>query len=218
MRDSFAYSEQLVRDHDKDRFLSTLFAPADRRPYLFALYAFALEIGRVKHLVHEPMAGIIRLQWWTDAITGSRAEEAAANPVAGALLETIAQTGLPIAFLTRAIEQRQEELQGEPAVGAEAAILAAAVHVLSATGVSADMIDNAARAMTAVRESPDPGAARDAYAAFYVRRESLPAAALPAFLPVALVPVLTRNPGAPQWRRQLILLRAAWFGLPKPIR
>ncbi|MGZ5895708.1 MAG: squalene/phytoene synthase family protein [Xanthobacteraceae bacterium] len=69
MQDAFAHCEQLVREHDKDRFLATLFAPADRRKYLLALYAFALEIGRVKYLVHEPMAGIIRLQWWRDAVS-----------------------------------------------------------------------------------------------------------------------------------------------------
>ncbi len=33
-------ARQLVREADKDRFLSALFAPAMRRDALFALYAF----------------------------------------------------------------------------------------------------------------------------------------------------------------------------------
>ena len=34
-----------------------LFAPADKRPYLFALYAFSLEIARVRDCVREPLRG-----------------------------------------------------------------------------------------------------------------------------------------------------------------
>jgi len=32
---------------------------------------------------------------------------------------------------------------------------------------------------------------------------------------VALVPLRLKRPNAPQWRRQIALLRAAWFGFPK---
>ena len=70
IREAYRHCEALVRAHDKDQFLASLFAPAERRPYLFALYAFALEIGRVKRLVNEPMAGTIRLQWWLEALAG----------------------------------------------------------------------------------------------------------------------------------------------------
>ena len=40
--------EALVREGDPDRFFATLFAPADKRPHLLALYAFSLEIARVR--------------------------------------------------------------------------------------------------------------------------------------------------------------------------
>ena len=52
-------------------------------------------------------------------------------------------------------------------------------------------------------------------AAFRGQAGQLPEAALPAFLPVALVPLRLKRPDAPQWLRQLVLLRAAWFGFPK---
>jgi len=74
------YCEDQVRASDKDRFLATLFAPADKRGPLFALYAFNLEIAGVRDRVREPMAGEIRLQWWRDVLTGERVSEAAANP------------------------------------------------------------------------------------------------------------------------------------------
>src|SRR3977135_215507 len=99
MQDAYAYCEALVREADKDRFLASLFAPANRRPHLFALYGFNVEIARVGQVAHEPLAGEIRLQWWRDALSGRAPGEAAANPVAAALLDTIARCGFPAAPL-----------------------------------------------------------------------------------------------------------------------
>ena len=60
MPDAFGHCEQLVRAADKDRYLAALFAPAQRRGGLFALYAFNVEVARVRELVHNPPAGEIR--------------------------------------------------------------------------------------------------------------------------------------------------------------
>src|ERR1051325_8008814 len=114
IREAYRHCEELVRAYDKDHFLTSLFAPAERRPYLFALYAFALEIGRVKLLVNEAMAGTIRLQWWLEAVGGLRAGEAAARTVMLALQAAGAQTGVAIAPLAAAVEARQDELRGMP--------------------------------------------------------------------------------------------------------
>ena len=95
MHDAYAHCEALVRTSDKDRFLASLFAPADARPYLHALYAFANEIARVRAAVREPLPGEIRLQWWRDMLAGEAWGEASANPVAAALLDTVAQCDLP---------------------------------------------------------------------------------------------------------------------------
>ena len=59
---------ELVRRHDRDRYQTALFAPADRREALFALYAFNYEIARVRESVTQPMLGQIRLQWWREVI------------------------------------------------------------------------------------------------------------------------------------------------------
>ena len=66
MQDAFAYCAELVRGADRDRYLATLFAPAALRGALCALYAFDIEIRRVRELAREPLPGEIRLQWWTD--------------------------------------------------------------------------------------------------------------------------------------------------------
>ena len=67
------------------------------RDALFALYAFNLEIARVRDLAREPMPGEIRLQWWREVLSGERGGEAAAHPVAAALRETLARHGISLA-------------------------------------------------------------------------------------------------------------------------
>ena len=86
MRESYAHCESLVREHDHDRWLASLFEPADGRPHLHALYAFDHEIALVPHRVHEALAGEMRLQWWRDALAGEARGDASANPVAAAWL------------------------------------------------------------------------------------------------------------------------------------
>lgn len=114
MPDAFSYCEQEVRDDDKDRFLATLFAPAAYRPPLFALYAFNLETARIAGIVSGPMPGEIRLQWWREVLEGERAGEAAAHPVASALLETRRHYALPLAPFAELIEARITEIYDDP--------------------------------------------------------------------------------------------------------
>uniref|UniRef100_UPI0005B7AB2D phytoene/squalene synthase family protein n=1 Tax=Salinarimonas rosea TaxID=552063 RepID=UPI0005B7AB2D len=106
--------ERIVRRDDHDRWLATLFAPAEARPALLALYAFAAEVARVPERVREPLPGEIRLQWWRDALEGTRAEEARANPVFVALEDTIARHRLPRAPLVALVEARVHDLYEDP--------------------------------------------------------------------------------------------------------
>src|SRR6516165_1285034 len=85
MQDAFAHCGALLRVADKDRFLTTLFAPAEHRDALTALYAFNLEIARVREDVREPVAGEIRLQGWSDVFDGAGRVEVSDHPVAAAL-------------------------------------------------------------------------------------------------------------------------------------
>lgn len=211
--EAYRHCQQLVRAQDKDSFLATLFAPGDRRPYLFALDAFALEIARVKTLVREPMTGVIRLQWWLEALSGLRAEEAAASPVMIALEDASRQTGVALGPLKSAVEARQDELRGEPAVRAAAAIFSMAAGFLDASEDMTAVAEAAAQAVTFVGRDNDK--ARDAYRAFLALLPNIPERVWPAVLTVALVPLRLRNADAPQWRRQIALARAAWFGFPK---
>jgi 15-cis-phytoene synthase len=114
MQDSFAHCEQVVRAADKDRFLAALFAPANRRAALMALYAFNVEVARVRDAIRDPMAGEVRLQWWRDAIERPGGGEARTNPVASALLDTIVRFRLPIGELLELVEARSFDLYNDP--------------------------------------------------------------------------------------------------------
>jgi 15-cis-phytoene synthase len=114
MQDVFAYCAELVRAADRDRFIASLFAPAERRGALHALYAFNAEVARVRDLAHTALPGEIRLQWWSDVINGERAEEAHANPVAAALLVAVERHRLSSAKLIDLIEAHRFDLYDEP--------------------------------------------------------------------------------------------------------
>jgi len=114
MQDPFAHCEALVRAADKDRFLATLFAPAEHRGALYALYAFNAEIARVREAIREPVAGEIRLQWWSDVLGGEGRGDAAAHPIVAALHAIIARYRLPIERLDALIDARRFDLYDEP--------------------------------------------------------------------------------------------------------
>lgn len=112
---ALSHSAQQVRLYDRDRFVTGLFAPADRREDLFALYAFNLEIAKLREMVREPMMGRIRLQWWRDAVSAMAAGgESPAHPVALPLGEAIRRRGLPEATLQRLIDSRETDLEEQP--------------------------------------------------------------------------------------------------------
>ncbi|MGE3247137.1 MAG: phytoene/squalene synthase family protein [Beijerinckiaceae bacterium] len=114
METGYAHCESFLREHDRAAWLAAMFAPDETRRHLHALYAFAAEIARVRAIVSEPALGEIRLQWWAEALEGQRAGEAAANPVAQALLQTVAECRLPVAALTGMIEARRFDLYNDP--------------------------------------------------------------------------------------------------------
>ena len=114
MPDAFAYCAELVRTADRDRFIATLFAPAEQRGALHALYAFNAELARVRDVAHAALPGEIRLQWWSDVIDRQRDGEAQANPVASALLATMDRHGLPRERLADLIDARRFDLYDEP--------------------------------------------------------------------------------------------------------
>lgn len=114
MDDNATHCMETVRVGSPDRYLSALYAPVECRPALFAIYAFNVEVARIRDTVSEPMPGEIRLQWWKDVVTGEGGEVAAGNPVAAALIAAIDRHKLPREAFARMCEARIFDLYDDP--------------------------------------------------------------------------------------------------------
>ena len=113
-RPSADFCADLVRAHDFARYASTLFMPAAQRRALLALYAFNVEIFRVREQISQPLPGEIRLQWWTDMLAGAGHGGVEGNPVAAELLLAIRNWDLPVERLSRLVDEHQFDLYNDP--------------------------------------------------------------------------------------------------------
>ncbi|MDI3471463.1 MAG: Phytoene synthase [Pseudolabrys sp.] len=215
--DAFAHCRELIAANDKVRFWASLYAPADRRGGLHALYAFDIELASVHARVRDPVAGEIRLQWWREALEGARPGEAAANPVAAALRETVQRYGLSVPLLLALIDARGADLYDEPladidAYGAatDGAIVASAAHVLGGAGETVEHIARHAGLARTFAAAGDVAGARGHLDAAAALQPSVPEQILPALLPIAVIrPELGRATHLPPWRQQWLIWRAA---------
>ncbi len=105
----------LVRRHDRDRYQTALFAPADRREALFALYAFNYEIARARETVTHPTLGRMRLEWWREAIAAAFCEGPFEHhPVIEAIITAIRKHELPREQFDGLIEARNADFDDDP--------------------------------------------------------------------------------------------------------
>ncbi len=149
--DPFAHCETLVRTGDRERYLSALFAPAERRGALLALYAFNLEIARIAEVVRNPLAGEIRLEWWREVLRRQDRGGIEGNLVAAALRATIVEHGLSEERLTEILDARSFDLGAEPmrslphlesyAEATSSNLIALASAVLGAPAVASESLD-----------------------------------------------------------------------------
>ncbi len=113
-KDGSAFCADLVRTHDFARYASTLFVAAAERRALLALYAFNVEISRIRDQVTQPLPGEIRMQWWTDLLAGAAHDGTEGSPVAAELMWAIRTHGLAAEPLARLIDERQFDLYNDP--------------------------------------------------------------------------------------------------------
>jgi phytoene synthase len=160
MQNTFSHCAALVREADRDRYLATLFAPADVRDALFSLYAFNVEIARVRDVAREPMPGEIRLQWWREVLSGERDGEAASHPVAAALMASLKQHAIAPDRVGSIVDAHTFDLYDEPmptlddldnyAVMTQSALLDIAADILSGGGSEVMMLIRQAGIATTV--------------------------------------------------------------------
>ncbi len=103
-----------VKQYDYDRWLTCLFALAEKREHLFALLSFNSEISRVRETVSEPLLGDIRLQWWRDALTGLETGNVKKHPTVEALHKLNREVPLDLALMQGMVDMRAKDLDPAP--------------------------------------------------------------------------------------------------------
>ncbi|MDX2234870.1 MAG: squalene/phytoene synthase family protein [Hyphomonadaceae bacterium] len=107
--------DDLVRRVDEDRWLAARFAEPAVRARLNAFYAVVYEIARIPESVREPALGLIRLQWWRDAVAAIYSGEGVARfPAAEGLAVLVRETSLDRASLDGLIDARARDLEERP--------------------------------------------------------------------------------------------------------
>jgi len=112
--ESFAYAAQILREGDRDRYLSTLALSPAARDGVTAIFAFNADVAAIRERVSGPAPGEIRLQWWNDALSGDGHGAVRQNPLADALLSTLDRYALPPGTLQRLIGARRFDLYDDP--------------------------------------------------------------------------------------------------------
>lgn len=112
--DDLEYCAGLVREGDPDRFATAMLAPMPKRAYLISVYAFNLEVAKLRETVREAMLGEIRLQWWRDAVAECVAGTPRRHQVVHPLAVTLKAASLPQNLLLEAIDIRSADLDELP--------------------------------------------------------------------------------------------------------
>lgn len=108
--------QRLVRTQDPDRFLLTLFYGTEVREHLWALYAFNHEIAKTREVVTDTHIGLIRLQWWRDALAGLyERNEVLKHDVVEGLAKAIWRYDLPREMFDHLIYAREFDLEDRAA-------------------------------------------------------------------------------------------------------
>ncbi|WP_137700197.1 phytoene/squalene synthase family protein [Marimonas lutisalis] len=252
MSDDIAACAEIVARGDPHRFRATMAAPVPAREKLFPLYALNVEVSRAPWVTAEPGIAEIRLQWWIDALNEIAADGVVRRhevvvPLAMHLAPDQARALVPLvearswdiyndpfetsaalmAHIADTSGRLMETAAGLLGPGAEAPAREAglalglanwflAVPALTAAG-RRPLPDDSDAALTALAET---GLAHLENA----RRASIPAAARPAFLPLAgAARILRRARKAPArirdgglavspFRERLDLMKAALTG------
>jgi phytoene synthase len=112
--EALAWCAAEVRRVDYDRYLSALFAPGPAPSHLLALYAFNYEVAKIAETVREPMAGMIRLQWWRETVEELYEDKPRHHEVVLALADVLNAHNFPRALFNELINARECDLEPQP--------------------------------------------------------------------------------------------------------
>ncbi len=108
---AISYCAAQLKLLDRDRYTICATTEQGARRALYALYAFNLEVAKIREIVSEPMLGQIRLQWWRDAIEGIYQGTPRDHAVVTALADTIGRCHPSRARFDQLIDMREFDME-----------------------------------------------------------------------------------------------------------
>lgn len=119
------YTAQMIRNHNRDRFLACLFVPQPVRDSVFAVYALDAELAHLREVTTEVLMRQIRYAWWEEALTAMAAGQ---PPEEHPVLESLAKNNVPLAPLVQLVVTYREHESGAPSDAAADNIVAETIQ------------------------------------------------------------------------------------------
>lgn len=197
-----------------DRYIAALYADADARSKLLALAAFEADLARIAQLLREPMLVDIRLQWWRDALASGIRGKASGQLIVDQLSPDVASGQLPVGLLYGMIDaasgQPRTDVDDAQSLKSHLSKSEGAAFLLAARACGAQTSPDveaaahhaglcyglARRLAAAVAQPADNGQTarcRQTFAEAAAAVARLDSALMPAFLPLAMVPVYLKQ-------------------------
>jgi phytoene/squalene synthetase len=180
---------EAARKADPDRALILLLSPVAHRAPLCGLVILNNELARVPFQVSDMMLGLVRLQWWRDALTNAAEGGAGGHPALVALAPALREGRLPLVALVALVDAREQELDHL----APADLDALDAHMGATAGALGALMAGCLGA-----SEPSVAAARLTGQAFGLVRTILAAAGSPHHLPELLPEQLVTEAGLMQ--------------------
>ncbi len=108
-----SYCANQVKEANRFNFQLCLFAPSADQEALFSLFAFDAEVAKIPLVTTESITGLIRLQWWQDAVDEIYGGTPRKHPVVEALAEAVKSKNLPKELFDLYLRHREWELEPE---------------------------------------------------------------------------------------------------------
>ena len=110
---AYNHCVDIVREHDRERYICNLHAPAHARPGLFALHAFNFETAKLRKSTTEESASRLRTGWWRMTLEQAlkRGAPPPGHPVALALSHAHAHYRLTSRYLYQLLDAREVDMR-----------------------------------------------------------------------------------------------------------
>ncbi|XP_074841789.1 NADH dehydrogenase (ubiquinone) complex I, assembly factor 6 isoform X2 [Carettochelys insculpta] len=104
------YCVELLRKRDYEGYLCSLLLPAEARTSAFALRAFNVELAQIKDSITQKTIGLMRMQFWRNAVEDMYCDNPPHQPVAIELWKAIKRHNLTKRWLLKIIDEREKNL------------------------------------------------------------------------------------------------------------